>query len=41
MERLRPVPEKSGIPITLENLLLERFDRLDDGSRVVLEIASA
>ena len=31
---------KSALPITLENLLLERFDRLDESSRSVLEAAS-
>ena len=29
-----------ALPITLENLLLERFDRLDESSRSVLEAAS-
>ena len=31
---------ESALPITLENLLLERFDRLDESSRIVLEAAS-
>ena len=31
---------KSALPVTLENLLLERFDRLDEDSRLVLEAAS-
>ena len=35
-----PWPDKSTLPVTLENLLLERFDRLDEGSRLVLEVAS-
>jgi tetratricopeptide (TPR) repeat protein len=35
-----PPADKSALPVTLENLLLERFDRLDEGSRLVLEAAS-
>ena len=35
-----PAAEAATMPITLENLVLERFDRLDDKSRLVLEIAS-
>ena len=33
-------PPNSVLPITLENFLLERFDRLDESLRTVLEAAS-
>jgi class 3 adenylate cyclase/tetratricopeptide (TPR) repeat protein len=35
-----PAANEPALPITLENLLLERFDRLDEGARGVLEAAS-
>jgi predicted ATPase len=35
-----PTANEPALPVTLENLLLERFDRLDEGPRVVLEAAS-
>jgi predicted ATPase len=35
-----PAANEPALPVTLENLLLERFDRLDEGPRVVLEAAS-
>ena len=35
-----PSTDEAALPISLENLLLERFDRLDEGSRLVLQSAS-
>lgn len=35
------VDEIGALPVTLENLLMDRFDRLDAGPRAVLETASA
>ena len=36
----RPAAAGFALPISLDNLLLERFDRLDEGTRRVLESAS-